>query len=80
MPIKIIAFDADDTLWENEIHYLHAQEKLKILLSRYLSPEDLEDRLYETEANNLAILGMAGRVPGRVIVSSRFFTVMSSPR
>jgi putative hydrolase of the HAD superfamily len=57
MTIEFIAFDADDTLWENEIHYLHAQDKLKSLLSRYLSPQDLDERLYETEANNLAFYG-----------------------
>jgi len=31
----IIAFDADDTLWHNEIIYSLTQDKLKRLLSKY---------------------------------------------
>ena len=39
-----IAFDADDTLWENERYYQRAQDKLKQILSVYQTP-DLIDRV-----------------------------------
>jgi hypothetical protein len=39
MPLDIIAFDADDTLWENEPHYTDALEKLCILLAPFADAE-----------------------------------------
>ena len=53
----MIAFDADDTLWDNEHLYVEAQDKFKQLLARYLPPEGIEGRLYETEIRNLQQFG-----------------------
>ncbi|WPP50310.1 HAD family hydrolase [Catalinimonas niigatensis] len=54
---QIIAFDADDTLWVNETIFTDTQEKCKDLLSLYVSPEMMEEKLYETERRNLRHFG-----------------------
>jgi putative hydrolase of the HAD superfamily len=53
----VIAFDADDTLWHTEYLYSEAQEKFKQLLAHYLSPDEIEKKLYDTEIRNLAHFG-----------------------
>lgn len=53
----VIAFDADDTLWENERLYVSAQVRLAELLARYHPPEWINDRLYQTEMRNLEHFG-----------------------
>jgi putative hydrolase of the HAD superfamily len=55
--LKMIAFDADDTLWHNETLYTTAQDKLKEVLSAYLDTDGIEARLYETEMRNLDHFG-----------------------
>ncbi len=55
--IKIVAFDADDTLWHNETLFLATKEKFTNLLGAYHSPKWIEDRLYETEMRNLRHFG-----------------------
>lgn len=57
MTFKLIAFDADDTLWENESLYARAQAKFRDLLAFYHPPEWIGARLYETEMRNLAHFG-----------------------
>jgi len=57
MTFDIIAFDADDTLWENEVFYTRAQSKLQKLLAKYLTVEDIHDAVYQTETRNIAIYG-----------------------
>jgi putative hydrolase of the HAD superfamily len=53
----LIAFDADDTLWHNEIHYSTALDGFKQLLVPYAPPEQVAHVLYETEMRNLAYYG-----------------------
>ncbi len=53
----IIAFDADDTLWHNEVLYTTTQDRYKQLLSNYLSVEVIDQKLYETEMRNLGYFG-----------------------
>jgi putative hydrolase of the HAD superfamily len=57
MNFNMIAFDADDTLWENEVYYTRAQAKLKSLLEKYLIVEDIHDAVYQTEMRNIGIYG-----------------------
>ncbi|NTW45321.1 MAG: HAD family hydrolase [Anaerolineaceae bacterium] len=52
-----IAFDADDTLWENEIYYQKAQDVLQDLLKDYCSPELVNKTLLETEIMNVPSYG-----------------------
>ncbi|MEO8482245.1 MAG: HAD family hydrolase [Acidobacteriota bacterium] len=53
----LIAFDADDTLWENEHLFIEAQGKFKALLSKFHPPEWIAARLYETEMRNMQHFG-----------------------
>ena len=53
----VIAFDADDTLWENERLYVSAQTKLAELLAHYHPPDWVNERLYQTEMRNLEHFG-----------------------
>ncbi len=55
--IKVIAFDADDTLWENEPIYQETEKRCKQVLENYLGPDELSEKLYETEMKNLDIFG-----------------------
>jgi len=49
----VIGFDADDTLWHNEIYYRQAGEKFKRLLSTHQDPAEVERLLAETEVRNI---------------------------
>lgn len=55
--ITVIAFDADDTLWHNESLYNMTQSRFAELLAPYHPPEEVEQRLYETEMRNLNFYG-----------------------
>ena len=55
--IKIIAFDADDTLWENEVLYIKIQEQLAQILGEYGSKEEILENLFQTEMKNLPLFG-----------------------
>jgi putative hydrolase of the HAD superfamily len=57
MPIEMIAFDADDTLWENETRYRKAQETFQDLMSPWSDPETIHAILYEIEIRNLPRYG-----------------------
>ena len=53
----IIAFDADDTLWQNESLYSATQARLVQLLAPYVDDVDIEARLFETESRNIPYFG-----------------------
>jgi putative hydrolase of the HAD superfamily len=55
--IELIAFDADDTLWENEVLYIKIQEQLADMLADYGSKEEIQKRLFQTEMKNLPLFG-----------------------
>jgi len=57
MPIDLIAFDADDTLWENEPHYTAALKKLIMLLSPFASAAQVSQALTEADIHNLQFYG-----------------------
>lgn len=57
MPLDIIAFDADDTLWENEPHYTDALEKLCTLLAPFADAEHVRRALTEADIHNLQYYG-----------------------
>ena len=46
--IKVIAFDADDTLWVNEPYFRTAEKAFCELLKEYV-PEDKEEKLIRQE-------------------------------
>ena len=53
----LIAFDADDTLWHNELLYERTQTRLTELLSDYAAEETVIQKLYQTEMQNLEYYG-----------------------
>ena len=55
--IKVIAFDADDTLWVNEPYFRETEKKFCNLLKDYLPEDDINSELLETEINNISIYG-----------------------
>lgn len=58
MPVlTTVAFDADDTLWQNERFYRLTQSRFVELLGDHASAEDLEARLLEAERRNLGHYG-----------------------
>ena len=57
MPIRVIAFDADDTLWVNETYFREAEEKFASLLEDFLPQHAIMKELYRTEIGNLGLYG-----------------------
>ena len=55
--IKVIAFDADDTLWVNETYYREAEQEFIKLLSKFETENKLDQELFKTEMKNLALYG-----------------------
>jgi len=55
--IEFIAFDADDTLWENESLYHKAKGELAQILSPYREPDWVNRKLDEIEVSNLQFYG-----------------------
>lgn len=54
---RVIAFDADDTLWHNEGHFRDTEKLFRELLSPYHDPEWIQARLFEVETRNLTHYG-----------------------
>ena len=55
--IKVIAFDADDTLWVNEPYFREAENRFSELLEDFLPHHSVQKELFKTEMDNLAIYG-----------------------
>jgi putative hydrolase of the HAD superfamily len=56
-PIHAIAFDADDTLWENETFFHLTQERFTTLLADYADKDHLAERLLAAERRNIGHYG-----------------------
>lgn len=59
--IKIIAFDADDTLWVNQPNYDEIEQKFTQLLSAHLPPLEASRRLFEAESRNMHLFGYGAK-------------------
>jgi len=57
MNLKVIAFDADDTLWVNEPYFRHTEEQFYELLGEFASQRSLERDLLQIEIENLSFYG-----------------------
>lgn len=55
--IKIIGFDADDTLWVNETYFREAETEFCNLMSEYETPNKTDQELFKMEMKNLPIYG-----------------------
>lgn len=59
--IKVIAFDADDTLWVNEPYFREAEHEVAKLLSSYETLNKIHQELYRIEIKNLHYYGYGVR-------------------
>lgn len=57
MSIKVIAFDADDTLWVNEPFFRESEEKFASLLEDFMPHHSIMKELSRTEIENLGLYG-----------------------
>ena len=57
MSLKVIAFDADDTLFINEPYFQETEQKFCALLNDYLSQQGLSQELFRVEIQNLDLYG-----------------------
>src|SRR5687768_11280249 len=57
MNIKVIAFDADDTLWENENYFQEIEKKFCVLMEEYLPQHSVGRELLKTEIKNISLYG-----------------------
>ena len=57
MNLRVIAFDADDTLWVNEPYFRHTEEQFYNLLGEFSSQQGLERELFKIEIENLGFYG-----------------------
>lgn len=59
--IKYIAFDADDTLWDNEPFYRALEHVFNEAMLPYMTPEESSAELYKTEVANLPLYGYGAK-------------------
>jgi putative hydrolase of the HAD superfamily len=55
--LKVIAFDADDTLWHNEAYFQETEQKFCALLENYLPQHTVARELLQTEIANISLYG-----------------------
>lgn len=57
MRLKVIAFDADDTLWVNEPYFQNTEKKFCSLLEDFLPEHSISSELFKVEIENLSLYG-----------------------
>ncbi|NAY93233.1 HAD hydrolase-like protein [Muricauda sp. JGD-17] len=55
--IKVIGFDADDTLWVNETYFRETEERFAELLEDYETKNKIDQELFKIEMKNLETYG-----------------------
>ena len=55
--IKIVAFDADDTLWINQNYFDEAEYRFRELMQKYMPFESISPELLKIELANMALYG-----------------------
>lgn len=55
--IKVLGFDADDTLWVNETYFRDAEKRFAALLDRYETRNTIDQELFKLEMDNLPLYG-----------------------
>lgn len=59
--VKVVAFDADDTLWSNEPLFREAERKVAEELSEYGDFQHISDELYKVEFKNMGDYGFGAK-------------------
>jgi putative hydrolase of the HAD superfamily len=57
MPVRLVGFDGDDTLWHSETHFDLTQTAFRDLLRRHVPGAEVDRRLAEMEMKNLSVYG-----------------------
>ena len=57
MELKVIAFDADDTLWANEPYFRETEQRFFEMFQDYLPQHTVARELLKTEIDNLPLYG-----------------------
>jgi putative hydrolase of the HAD superfamily len=55
--IDLVAFDGDDTLWQNESIFSMTHERFAALMEPYVEADVIGERLFATEMRNLTLFG-----------------------
>jgi putative hydrolase of the HAD superfamily len=55
--IEVVGVDGDDTLWHSERIFSVTHDRMRALLSRYIAPSVMDERLLATERRNLRYFG-----------------------
>ena len=61
MNLKVIAFDADDTLWVNEPYFQETEQKFCALLEHLLPRQELAQELLKIQVENLPLYGYGAK-------------------
>ncbi len=59
--ISTIAFDADDTLWVNELNFRETEAAFYRLMEEYGKEEDLWESLFDSEMKNIPVFGFGAK-------------------
>lgn len=59
--ISVVAFDADDTLWDCQSHFDRVEREYCRLLSSYADAETVSRGLFATEGQNMKLLGYGSK-------------------
>ncbi len=61
MPISLLAFDADDTLWHNESYFRFTEDRFCDMLAPFAESDHLSERLLATERKNVELYGYGAK-------------------
>lgn len=59
--IKVIGFDADDTLWLNEVHYRNVEQQFVELMEPWLTEREVRKVLFSFEMDTLSLYGFGAK-------------------
>ena len=59
--IKVIGFDADDTLWMNEEHYRETEDSFVAMMEPWLTERETRKHLFAVEMENLGLYGYGAK-------------------
>lgn len=59
--IKLLAFDADDTLWDNQSYFNAVEAEYCRLLAGYGTADEISSALFSVETANMPLLGYGGK-------------------
>lgn len=58
---RLLAFDADDTLWPNQPHFDHAEAQLYELLTHYAESGNISQRFNDVQRANMHLFGYGAK-------------------